>query len=177
MKHYLSILILFSVLLHPVSMHSAPVQMQVEEDFFEDHPEGMTDIKAPGKTILVHTSGKRTAKVIINARKRQAWVLRDKEAALNEPHRKYEYRVNIFLDGEELFVPSSTFHNFYDLNRGKVIITNNEIVLVLDGGDAAEGYEVIINMNQERVIRKRIYHICCDPKYLMEETIYHKVVL
>lgn len=178
MKKYFSILILLSILLCPVGTHSAPTQMQIEEDYFNNDTKiKMTEIASPGKTIIVGKSGKRTVKVIISSRKRQAWKMPDEEAPLNERPRAYEYRVNIYLNNEELLVPESTFSDFYDLNRGKIILNDKGIVLVLDGGDAADGYYVIINMNLERIIRKRIYAECCDPKYLLEETVYHQVII
>jgi len=89
----------------------------------------------------------------------------------------YEYRINIVVDGENIFVPRSVFIDLYNLNSGKVIVNGENMVLILSGGDAAEAKNVIIEFDKNRIIRKREYLLCCDPRLLFEETVFHQVRL
>jgi hypothetical protein len=170
MRQTFNIIICLFMLL-PVSLNAEVTQNKTDENYFKDYPESTTKIAPNGETVIVADSSNRRVQVIFKAFKGQHAKLRDKQN--NEKSRCIpQYRVSIAVNDKKILIPSEVFGNLHSLNRGKIIIDGDKLILILDGGDASTGYDVIIEFDQERVTRKREYFTCCDPEALLEDKIY-----
>lgn len=96
-------------------------------------------------------------------------------AGTTNPCRGVE-RLQIVVNGRDLFVPVSSFFDLSDLRDGKIVISGNEAVLSLKGGDASESYQVNIKFNGGRVISRALFSML-TPGEPLQETTYHEVFL
>jgi len=170
MRQILDIIVCLCILL-PVSLNGEIKQKQADENYFKDYPESTTKIAPNGETVIVTDSKEQRVQVTFKALKNQRNKLNDKKS--NYKARCIpQYSIDIAVNEKKIVIPKDVFCDLHNLNRGKIIIDGGKLVLILDGGDASTGYDVIIEFNQERVTRKREYFTCCDPQALLEDVIY-----
>lgn len=79
--------------------------------------------------------------------------------------------INVSVNGREIIFPKSILWNLSNLNRGKVVIEKEQMMLLLDGGDASSGYCLKLDFDDKRIIRKTIYDTI--DMNAIEEIIYH----
>jgi hypothetical protein len=162
MRRITSIILSLCIIL-PVSL-SAETMQQTDETYFKDYPESTTEIVPKGKTIISSGSGGQRVQVIFKSLEMRS----DKLKKNCIP----QYSVDIVVNDNKIAVPKDVFCNLHNLNRGKIIFDQGKMVLILDGGDAASGYDVVIEFDQSRVKRKREYFTCCDPQALLSDEVY-----
>jgi hypothetical protein len=149
---------------------------QNNRGYFKHYPSSWTEIVPDSDTAIVATSGKRNVRVIIKAHKRPHPEPGKQSDIVEGARCKYASCINITVNGKQILVLDSVFSDLSDLNRAKVFIEGEKSVLMLDGGDAAEGYYVKIEFNSERVMR-RIVGPSEARNVVSQETIYYDVVL
>jgi hypothetical protein len=177
MKLMLSVIYWLILVFLPVSLQAATTQQQIEEDYFKDSLKNMTEILPIGKTVITARSDTHKVIIVIHASKKQLTTSDKKKGFTEKSLRMSEYYVDISVNDDDIIVPDSVFSDLHDLNRGRVVLTAKKIILILEGGDAAEIYNILIEFDNAQINRKRKYFQCCDPRFLFEETVYHRVVL
>ena len=90
--------------------------------------------------------------------------------------RSYIKNIEILVNGKKLFVPRSAYLDIDNANEVEVVFINNEGVLNIYGGDAAESYKLQVFFNSKRVTRRVVYD-CELPDEPLEETKYWQRVI
>lgn len=87
--------------------------------------------------------------------------------------------IDISVNDKPLWVPRSVFCDLADLNTAEVKFWQNEITLILNGGDASESYMVEIEFDAKGLKRRRILpsELGTEPVEPSEETTYHMLIL
>jgi len=80
--------------------------------------------------------------------------------------------IDIIANGKKLFVPKSAYLDVCNASSVEVDFNNNECVLKIFGGDAAESYIVHVYFNSKMVTRRSVYGGELPDDEPLEETRY-----
>jgi hypothetical protein len=67
------------------------------------------------------------------------------------------FTIDIAVNGDKITVPDSLYCDMTDLNRGKVFVGEDSMVLMLEGGDASTAYYEKIEFDRKHVKRWTVY--------------------
>ncbi|WP_157201924.1 hypothetical protein [Massilia sp. Root335] len=81
--------------------------------------------------------------------------------------------LRIAVDGSQVAVPLSVSATLPDLMTAELRKNEQNFVLILKGGDASEGYKVIVEFDKSGIKSRRLYGPF-DPDFVLEETVYHQ---
>lgn len=84
--------------------------------------------------------------------------------------------LKIFVEGQRLFVPRSTFADLVDVRKADITFVARRGVLRIQGGDASEAFEVKIEFDKSAVRRRALFD-SMNPKTPLQETNYYLRVL
>jgi hypothetical protein len=79
--------------------------------------------------------------------------------------------LQIAVDGHPLAVPRSVSATLPDLRTAALRKGARHFELILEGGDASEGYRVVVEFDQSGIKSRRLYG-AFDPDAVLEETTY-----
>ncbi len=163
MRKYLAMIVSLYVLSFATLLFAKESQQQSEVNYFENYPSSWSVLNKQGKaTIIAARAANQRVQAIIKPHNK-------KQSAY-----KYDYCLNILVNDKKINVPTSVYCSLNDLNRGKVFIEENRMILMLDGGDGAAGYVVQIEFDNERVKRMSVFaDSSLGPDVLLEETNYY----
>lgn len=65
-------------------------------------------------------------------------------------------RLNISVDGRNIFVPRSVFADLSDLSRASLTENEGVFTLKIAAGDASEAYTAVIKFNSKRVMERSV---------------------
>jgi hypothetical protein len=83
-------------------------------------------------------------------------------------------RLQITVDGHPLVVPRSVPATLPDLKTAALRKgARHDFELILEGGDASEGYRVVVEFDQSGIKSRRLYG-SFDPDVVLEETTYRQ---
>lgn len=173
MNGLLKVSVIIFILLYVSGLQAKTVQQQAEHKYFTDDQLSWTEIAPNGETVIAASSMKSNLDVKVTIRMHI-----EQNSKPGDRNCRCDHFIDIVVNGEKIIVPYSVFCELNDLNRGKVFIERKNMILMLDGGDASEGYYVKIEFDREHVTRKAVYvDTSLSPNALLEETIYHIVVI
>jgi hypothetical protein len=133
------------------------------------------DNSSPGDTTLAAKS--KALDVRINIRMRSNAAQHPSQHTQPSPVSLGIESLTIVANGKELFVPSSAFCDLANLRKAELNLKGKGTpVLVLEGGDASEGYKVLVQFDATRV-RRRAFFSLLQPSKVLQETTYHLQVL
>jgi hypothetical protein len=82
--------------------------------------------------------------------------------------------IDISVNGKPLYVSRSVFSDLADLNKAEIRADKDSATLILDGGDASEGYVLKVSFNAKRVKSRTL--IAGEFDAVVEKTTYFQVV-
>lgn len=144
---------------------------------------GQFVIASKGETVVVAKSAKFNAQVKIRTHEVQIGKPSEKRPDVIRSSCTYSRYpcsvvdgIDIFVNGEQIFVPRSVFCDLADLNTAEIKIGQKESILTLHGGDASESYFVKIEFDAQRVKCRRKFSSMAPDK-ASQETVYRRVVI
>ena len=85
--------------------------------------------------------------------------------------------IRISVNRKELFIPASSIADLGKIREAKIEFRGQDVgFLELQGGDASEGYRVVLEFDANRMRRRRFYSLLMPTK-MLQETIYYVQVL
>lgn len=145
-----------------------PIAANASSSMVIGREEGWTEVSAKVNAIDVHVRIQVIHVPSTDARNRMCAHLAKPCTAVGE--------LAVIVNGNSLFVPTSSFCSIFDVRSAEIRPFGGEIVLEMKGGDASESYEVEIFMNAERVLR-RVVKSTLEPKVVVERTTYFETTL
>lgn len=85
-------------------------------------------------------------------------------------------KIKLRIDNKAIFFPRSAFCDLTDIISASLIIENEEMILLIIGGDASESYKVEIIFDKKRVKRRVFYSLMLPDKPLQQTTYYSRVI-
>ena len=177
-KISINIIMLILYFISVSSVYADITGEKAKNGYFANYPSSWTEIAKDRDSIIIAQTEKHDIQVKIRHHNDQRIAINAKESRDATSLCKYDYCIDIQVNRKKIICLDSVFSDLRGLNRAKVFIEGEKAILLLDGGDAAEGYYVKVDFDEKHVIRRTVYDASSmRPDVISQETIYYQVVL